>query len=459
MQSIFYTTLLLFVSQLDYVILQSDTEGQLKKPEISANNNNDGIISISCKTNDKSGTNISCNLYTGDASKLYTTTWTLNEVCNFEVNLTGLQMALLSVSSREISCGYTVSTDPRFLSPRSDRYTIPGPFPVSSTSFKALTASSTPTFGTTTSYESNEKSTLPLPLISRTGSSTTQGTSDPSKTALTTSLTSLNKITLTAGSRTTHQSTLTTSFTSLYKTTLTAGSRTTHQSRSSTTQGTSDPSKTALTTSFTSLNKTTLTAGSRTTHQSTGIWAVGMGSAVGMVLLAVTAVCLYRRHKKQKWKRQTDLKNQDFYTPVRMENILSAGDTPGGDRTYAEINDAPSTFKCIPSDAPVRMENILSAGDTPGGDRIYAEINDAPSTFKCIPSGSLGNLEKPSGGAPGQNYTYSLITAVPTTSKLPLSDAVAACGNTPTSTNNTPARGPTTTDAPHSMVYSTLQMH
>ncbi|KAG5856331.1 hypothetical protein ANANG_G00006870 [Anguilla anguilla] len=84
----------------------------------------------------------------------------------------------------------------------------------------------------------------------------------------------------------------------------------------------------------------------------------------------MTAVCLCKRYKKQKSKRPTEHINSSLY-------------------------------------ASVEMENILSASNTGGTDGIYTEINNVPSTFKSPP-------------VPSQNDTYSLIPAVPASSKLPL---------------------------------------
>ncbi|KAJ8355026.1 hypothetical protein SKAU_G00225930 [Synaphobranchus kaupii] len=104
-----------------------------------------------------------------------------------------------------------------------------------------------------------------------------------------------------------------------------------------------------------------------------GILAVGIGSAVGVVVLGVTAICLYKRYMKQKFKRQqAELINVHLYSSMKMEDILSASKMGGTDGIYTEINDLPSTFKSPP--------------------------------------------------VPSQNDTYSLISAVPASSIPPLSE-------------------------------------
>ncbi|XP_061091424.1 uncharacterized protein LOC133124318 isoform X3 [Conger conger] len=170
-------------------------------------------------------------------------------------------------------------------------------------------------------------------------------------------------------------------------------------------KGVKPPSPPLVTTKKTLAASSTLTAGSATTPLSE-VLLLGIGSAVGVVVLGVTAICLC---KKLKLKRQTEPINNSLY-------------------------------------ASVTMENILSASDTCGTDRIYDEINDVPSSFKSPP-------------VPSQNDTYSMITAVPAWSKPPVYDSVAtvvnkAANDTPRSSSAEP-----TTEAPDTTTYSSLQMH
>ncbi|KAG9344907.1 hypothetical protein JZ751_009447 [Albula glossodonta] len=76
MQSIYYTApLLLFEVLLDYVILHTDAKEQLQKPYINVQHD-DQTLYIACSTKLSRGTNITCNLYTGDAPEPYRRTWT-----------------------------------------------------------------------------------------------------------------------------------------------------------------------------------------------------------------------------------------------------------------------------------------------------------------------------------------------------------------------------------------------
>ncbi|XP_064165349.1 uncharacterized protein LOC135240051 isoform X8 [Anguilla rostrata] len=135
MRSQFYTTLLLaFAIQLDYFILHADAE-DLKKPEISVQNSG-GEVDLSCQTKLEhlpSDTNVTCNLYIGDSSQPFRSTWTKNQVCFFVVKRDDLKQGLQSVGATEVSCDYSVPTDPRSPSPRSDKIKIEGLSPGTST--------------------------------------------------------------------------------------------------------------------------------------------------------------------------------------------------------------------------------------------------------------------------------------------------------------------------------------
>ncbi|XP_064176635.1 uncharacterized protein LOC135247274 isoform X2 [Anguilla rostrata] len=133
MQSQFYTTLLLtFAIQLDYFILHADAE-DLKKPEIGVQNSG-GEVDLACHTMLKhlpSGTNVTCNLYIGDSSQPFRSTWTKHKdkVCIFIVKRDDLKQGLQSVGTTEVSCDYSVPTDPRSPSSRSDKRKIEGKLP------------------------------------------------------------------------------------------------------------------------------------------------------------------------------------------------------------------------------------------------------------------------------------------------------------------------------------------
>ncbi|XP_064195259.1 uncharacterized protein LOC135256916 isoform X2 [Anguilla rostrata] len=192
MQSQFYTTLLLaFAIQLDYFILHADAEGQLQKPEIHGHISAENVDLVCQMELLPSGTNISCNLYIGDSSEPFLSTWTKSQpVCNFVVKPDDLQQGLQSVA--EVSCDYSVPTDPRSPSPRSDKIKIedkkttspphvttkkkkkkPPTSPPVMTK-KTSTAHSTTTFNTTASLQSTLAARSTVTAASRTSHHSTR---------------------------------------------------------------------------------------------------------------------------------------------------------------------------------------------------------------------------------------------------------------------------------------------
>ncbi|XP_064165305.1 uncharacterized protein LOC135240051 isoform X3 [Anguilla rostrata] len=128
MLSRFSFLLLLIIILLESLCGHAESPGKLQKPVISVDAvQNTGVVNISCQTklrNPTLVTNISCNLYIGDSSEKFRRTWTTSKpVCNFEVNVSDLQ------KSREVSCDYSVNTDPRSPSPRSKKANIVGKLP------------------------------------------------------------------------------------------------------------------------------------------------------------------------------------------------------------------------------------------------------------------------------------------------------------------------------------------
>ncbi|XP_064195263.1 uncharacterized protein LOC135256916 isoform X6 [Anguilla rostrata] len=177
MQSQFYTTLLLaFAIQLDYFILHADAEGQLQKPEIHGHISAENVDLVCQMELLPSGTNISCNLYIGDSSEPFLSTWTKSQpVCNFVVKPDDLQQGLQSVA--EVSCDYSVPTDPRSPSPRSDKIKIEDKkttSPPHVTTKKTSTAHSTTTFNTTASLQSTLAARSTVTAASRTSHHSTR---------------------------------------------------------------------------------------------------------------------------------------------------------------------------------------------------------------------------------------------------------------------------------------------
>lgn len=101
--------------------------GQPGKPQINVNPATaDGTVYINCRISQKNDNNISCYLYTGDTPEPFTSSWTTGDVCHFYIHNTDLQKPLESAPSKELSCDYTVNTDPPTRSPRSNKTVIEG---------------------------------------------------------------------------------------------------------------------------------------------------------------------------------------------------------------------------------------------------------------------------------------------------------------------------------------------
>ncbi|XP_061091430.1 mucin-2-like isoform X4 [Conger conger] len=349
--------------------LSPEPKTELQKPNISVHAPEDKNVALVCLINLKTpAVNTSCYLYVGDSSQPYRSAWTTNgRVCSFNVERADLQQHLQALRAGEVSCDYAVNTNPHSHSPRSDRKQVRGLSPEPKT---------------------DKKTTSPSPVTTK-----KKGVKPPSPPLVTTKKTLAASSTLTAGSATTPLSD--------GKVTPTTELRTKPPTEPRTEPHT-EP-RTELATG----SRTELPTEPRTEAPAEPqVLLLGIGSAVGVVVLGVTAICLC---KKLKLKRQTEPINNSLY-------------------------------------ASVTMENILSASDTCGTDRIYDEINDVPSSFKSPP-------------VPSQNDTYSMITAVPAWSKPPVYDSVAtvvnkAANDTPRSSSAEP-----TTEAPDTTTYSSLQMH
>ncbi|XP_031424439.1 uncharacterized protein LOC116220608 [Clupea harengus] len=84
---------------------------------------------IFCEIPKQSWNVTGCQLYTGHGENFYLTAKIQKASGNchfFSVDENDLFRRLQSVRSREVSCDYTVNTEPSSLSPRSDPYTIQG---------------------------------------------------------------------------------------------------------------------------------------------------------------------------------------------------------------------------------------------------------------------------------------------------------------------------------------------
>ncbi|KAG7469304.1 hypothetical protein MATL_G00127530 [Megalops atlanticus] len=204
--------------------------------------------------------------------------------------------------------------------------------PALQTTKETVTARTTLAFGTSASHKSNETPTLPV-------SQTTEETS-PASTA---------RATLTSGTPEFHQSTFTA------RATLTSGTSTFHQSNTSSHLTSKYPAPKA---------------------QNYEQMIMGVGTAAGMVLLGMTAICICRtQNKKKSQRQQTDALNSAWCGSVDVGNVFNVYETIDMDGTYSLITSVPSTFKPLPSGSPVNITK--SSSDTPGQE-LYSFISKVP---------------------------------------------------------------------------------
>ncbi|KAI7795176.1 hypothetical protein IRJ41_010550 [Triplophysa rosa] len=90
------------------------------KPTMSVDDRTDPLT-ISCRIPESVTTDVTCNLYTEDGPLRYMSG---KHICQFFINHGEIFPHKQTVSSRQLSCDYSIKTDLR--SPRSDVYTIRG---------------------------------------------------------------------------------------------------------------------------------------------------------------------------------------------------------------------------------------------------------------------------------------------------------------------------------------------
>ena len=102
----------------------------LQKPMVSvAHDRTDMQFVIVCEIPKQSWNVTGCQFYTGHGENLYPTAKIASGNCHlYSVDEDDLFRRLQSVGSGEVSCDYTVNTEPSSLSPRSDPYTIQGQY-------------------------------------------------------------------------------------------------------------------------------------------------------------------------------------------------------------------------------------------------------------------------------------------------------------------------------------------
>ncbi|XP_031424441.2 uncharacterized protein LOC116220611 [Clupea harengus] len=100
----------------------------LQKPTVSVHHDRTNkLLDIVCEIPKQSWNVTGCQFYSGHGENFYPTAKIASGNCHFfSVDEDDLFRRLQSVRSREVSCDYTVNTEPSSLSPRSDPYTFTG---------------------------------------------------------------------------------------------------------------------------------------------------------------------------------------------------------------------------------------------------------------------------------------------------------------------------------------------
>nr|XP_024658337.1 uncharacterized protein LOC101485037 isoform X2 [Maylandia zebra] len=121
--------LLLFVI---FVISSPELQGQGQKPEMSVQHFNGEYVLITCSLPGSVKNDTRCNLYFGEASRPVLNPTVSKEsrrktkqrCCQFYVPVADFLKHLLLVQQKDASCDYSLESEPKSLSPRSDRYNM-----------------------------------------------------------------------------------------------------------------------------------------------------------------------------------------------------------------------------------------------------------------------------------------------------------------------------------------------
>ncbi|XP_026023632.1 uncharacterized protein LOC113022437 isoform X2 [Astatotilapia calliptera] len=119
-------------SSITIQISSPELQGQGQKPEISVQHFDGDHVLITCSLPGSVKNDTRCNLYFGEASRPVLTvaiwknskTKTKRRFCQFYVPVADFLKHLLLVQQKDASCDYSLESEPKSLSPRSDRYNM-----------------------------------------------------------------------------------------------------------------------------------------------------------------------------------------------------------------------------------------------------------------------------------------------------------------------------------------------
>ncbi|XP_056324776.1 protein let-653-like isoform X2 [Danio aesculapii] len=171
----------LFIFIVFQLLVEVQTHNTLQKPFISVSEDQ---LSISCEIPASVRADVSCNLYTGDGASLSSrdSQWSSSgehHLCMFYQTLS--ELLKRSGNIRQLSCDYSLKTEPDIRSPHSDPYTRVSPNPTKQTTTAKKTSSTVKSTSKTTTYRTHySKPNLPTSTTKQPKDSTVKSTAKAS---------------------------------------------------------------------------------------------------------------------------------------------------------------------------------------------------------------------------------------------------------------------------------------
>ncbi|XP_071239996.1 mucin-3A-like isoform X2 [Salvelinus alpinus] len=354
------------------------------KPDMTVNFDED--FNIVCLIRESVSPDTTCNLYVGEESQPSFTakikkrkplSASIQWFCQFFPNNSDLISRPQSVRSKEVSCDYRVSSGPNSLSPRSD-----------GKSFAHLvgvhigdpTSKLFPAAGSTVS------STL-------TPNTPVRPTTNSSTKCLTSPLTPSTAVNPSSGSTVNSSQTTDTPSKGQSSTDIVVNSNSPESVPDSTVTSTLITGITVRPTTSLTSPLTPSTAVNPTSETAVRLWqgAVGVASGVGVFLMGLTAVYLWRRTKKNNSQRPTARQDDHSQCDLVMGAVSCAGMLALKDSgIYSLITTVPSTL--LPS-GPVEENGKSSENDNSDTYHVYSSIPDRPAT-SAQPDGLYSLLQR-----------------------------------------------------------------
>ncbi|XP_048028166.1 cell wall protein DAN4-like isoform X3 [Megalobrama amblycephala] len=303
----------LFIFIAFQLLIEVQSNSSLQKPFISVSD--DGVqINIACEIPDSVRADFTCSLYTEDDLLHSQRKQSGERLCMFY--LTPGELFTRSVS-RQLSCDYSLNTEPEIRSPRSDTQTIRGQN--SSHHSDPVTVQSSTT---TTAAQTNTTSTAAHPTTTTSTAQTTTTTSTAQTTTTSTAQTTTTTTSTAHPTTTTSTAQTTTATTAAHPTTTTSTAHTT---------------RTATTSRVSSVH--TSTAGPKD-HQLTPLhretwFIVLVSTGVGVILTGFICLCRFASKKRRKHNKMRSITSD-----VPSQEI---GMSSGPAETYSLITSVPVT--------------------------------------------------------------------------------------------------------------------